>query len=397
NAINKYHNFRHNSNEDYKWMFDQWIWKAGYPVFEVDYFYDENLQHLNLNVRQVQLPDTLTPVFRIPLNIRIKGSNDERTERIEIFDNDETFEFPLRSAPEMIIFDHGNNILDKTYFDKPYDDWKNQLEKSEIAVDRIMALRALNHFLKEDTSRASGKSLIALNQIEALGLLNDVLNNDKFWGVRVEAAKVLAKNFITDRTSTILKESYDMQSDSRIKRVILRALGNSIRTEDADFIKMRIGSEDNNYIVAEGISALGKSLPREQIYDAVIQFAFRNAHRDVVQNAVIVALDSADNKIDDNRIKKTFMDIASGTDVEGRLRINAITALRKYAKDEDVKAFAMKHSDFNFMFVRRAIIGLLANSQDKSIIQFLKNMNENTTDEDLGRIILASIKKIEDS
>ncbi|MDQ3193365.1 MAG: M1 family metallopeptidase [Bacteroidota bacterium] len=28
NAINKYHNFRHNSNEDYKWMFDQWIWKV---------------------------------------------------------------------------------------------------------------------------------------------------------------------------------------------------------------------------------------------------------------------------------------------------------------------------------------------------------------------------------
>ncbi|MDQ3193366.1 MAG: hypothetical protein M3P82_00060, partial [Bacteroidota bacterium] len=71
--------------------------RSGYPVFEVDYFYDKNLQQLNLKVRQVQLPDTLTPVFRIPLNIRIKSSNDDRTERIEIFDNDETFEFRLSS------------------------------------------------------------------------------------------------------------------------------------------------------------------------------------------------------------------------------------------------------------------------------------------------------------
>ncbi|MEP7146382.1 MAG: M1 family metallopeptidase [bacterium] len=396
-AINKYYNSRHKTNADFKWMFDQWIWKAGYPEFEVSYFYDDNLKQVNLNVRQVQRTDTLTPVFRIPVNIRIKSLNEDKTKRVEILYNDETFEFHLSSIPEMIVFDQGNNILDKTYFDKPFADWKNQLEKSEMAIDRIMAVRGLENFLKQDTSWTAGKPPISINQLESLQLLEGSLNNDLFWGVRTEAAKVLAKNFIIDRTSSILKNSYDKQSDSRIKREILKALGNSGRTEDADFIKNIIQSETNDYIVADGISALGKSLPKEEIYDAVIKFAFRAAHRSVIQNAVVNALNSIDNKNDDNRIKKVLMDIAFGIDVDGRLRANALNSLKKYAKDEDVKTLAMKYADFNFMFVKRAIVGLLANSQDKSIINFLKNMKEKTTDEELGKLLLTSIKKIEDS
>ncbi len=48
----------------------------------------------------------------------------------------------------MVVFDYGNNILDKAYFDKPFEDWKNQFMQSEDAVDRIMALRGMERFLK---------------------------------------------------------------------------------------------------------------------------------------------------------------------------------------------------------------------------------------------------------
>ncbi|MEO8665387.1 MAG: hypothetical protein ABI462_07810, partial [Ignavibacteria bacterium] len=202
-------------------------------------------------------------------------------------------------------------------------------------------------------------------------------------------------NFIIDRTSNALKDSYDKQSDSRIKREILKALGNSDRGEDADFIKVKIQSEKNDYIVAEGITALGKSLRKDQIYEVVFPFAFRTAHRNVVQNAVINALDNADNETGDQRIKKYLLDIAFGTDVDGWLRLNALNALRTYAKDEDVKALAKKYADYNFIFVKRAMINLLASSEDKSLIQFFKEMNEKTTDEEFSKFLLAAIKKLE--
>ncbi len=63
---------RASSAEDFKWMFDQWIWKAGYPEFEVNYEYDDNAKEVVLNVRQVQTTDSLTPVFRIRLKSELK-------------------------------------------------------------------------------------------------------------------------------------------------------------------------------------------------------------------------------------------------------------------------------------------------------------------------------------
>jgi aminopeptidase N len=397
NAINKTYNLRHNSNEDFKWMFDQWIWKAGYPDFKVKYEYDSNAKQVILDVKQVQAVDSLTPVFRMPVDIRIKNSFEDKIERVEIKDDDETFRINLSSKPEMVVFDYGNNVLDKTFFDKPFDDWKNQYEESEKAVDRIMALRGLERFLKEDDSPVAGKPPITINQIESLKLFENALNNDKYFGVRIEAAKILGKNFILDRTSTVLKDSYDGQTNPRVKREILKSFGNSDRGEDIEFIKTIIQNETDEYILADAIGALGKCLPKEEVYDAVSPFSNRDSHRNVIRLAVLEALDSADNALPDDRIKKTITDIAFGIDTEGRLRASAINSLKTYAKDEDVKNLAMKYADFNFIIVKRALISLLSNSNDKSVIPFLKNMDEKTTDEELKKLLNASIKKLEDT
>jgi len=380
---------------DNKWMFDQWIWKAGFPEFKVSYEFDEKTKEVVLNVKQIQKTDTLTPLFRIPMEIRFKNVYEDKVEKIEIFDEDETFRTTFNSTPDLVIFDYGNNILDKVFFDKSLDDWKSQLQQSEDAIDRIMALQGLETFLKENESSTAGKPAVTINQMEGLKLFEEILKNDKFWGVRVEAAKILGKNFIIDRTSNKLKDSYESQADSRVKREILKALGNSKRSEDADFIKIKIQNETNNYIVADGIKALTKSLLKEEIYDAVAPFAYRIAHRNIVQSAVIDALDTADTKVDDARIKKIIKDIAFGIEIEGRLRTNAITALKKYAADEDIKELAKKYIDFNFIFVKKALITLLGESGDKSMIKFLNDLKETITDPDMSKHIEKSIKKLE--
>ncbi len=258
-----------------------------------------------------------------------------------------------------------------------------------------MALRGLETFLKEDESSTAGKPGVTINQLEALNLIEENLKNDKFWGVRVEAARVMGKNFIIDRTSNKLKDSYEIQTDSRVKREILKALGNSKKSDDADFIKISIQNELNNYIVADGINALSKNLSKEEIYDAVAPFANRISHRNVIQSAVIDALDTADTKVNDERIKKTIKDIAFGIDIEGHLRANAITALKKYAADEDIKELAKKYINFNFIFVKKALITLLGVSGDKSLIKFLNDLKETTTDPDMSKHIERSITKLE--
>ncbi len=395
-AINKTYNTRHNSNEDFKWMFDQWIWKAGYPKFEVKYDYNESAKEVLLNVKQVQLLDSLTPVFRLPLLVRLKNSKEDKIQNIQISGVVETFRIGLNSKPDMVEFDYGNNFLDKTSFNKSFNDWKTQYYESENAIDRIMALRGLEIFLKEDNSPTAGKPPITIDQIASLKLFGDALNNDAFWGARAEAAKILSRNFIIDRTGNILRDSYEYQTDSRIKREILKALGKSVRSEDADFIQKKIKNESNVYILAEGINALGSMIPKEKIYEVVIPFAGIISHRNVVQAAVIGALVESDSAGTDQKVKEIIKNFAFGTDVDGRLRVIAINSLRKYAKDEEVKRLALKYMDYNFIVVKMALINLITASDDKSVIPLLRQLNEKTTDEGLNELLAGSIKKLED-
>lgn len=395
NAFNEYYNTKHDDNKDFKWMFDQWIWKAGYPELNVKYDHDENDRKLTLYVKQVQKIDTLTPVFRLPVNVRIKNSTTDRIEKLEVMDEDETFVIDIDAAPDMIVFDHGNNFMDKIYFEKPFTDWKNQYEFSEFAVDRIMALNGLENFLKEDTTSIAGKPPITINQVEALKVFENALNNDPYYGVKIMAARILGKNFVLDRTSDVLKNAYANQSSPRVKREILRSLGNSQRTEDCGFIQAMITDEKNNYIVADGIYALAKCMDRTLMYDFISKFNERPSHRGYLQFAVVDALDSADNSVNDPRIKELIKNSAFGTDVESRVRTNAIGSLRQYAADEDIKALAMKHAEQSAIFVKRALISLLGNSKDKNVADYLRRLKDKTTDESMKTLISSSIKKIE--
>lgn len=367
NSINK------TTGKDYKWMFDQWIWKAGQPEFFVSYEFDENKKELDLKVRQLQKEDSLTPLFKIPMDIRVKEKNNDEIYKIEIKEKEQIFKFPCTSAPEFVVFDFGNKILDKLYFEKPFDDWKNQLLKSENAVDRIMALRGLERFLKPDMSETAGKPAITIDQSETLNLFESSLNNDKYWGVRFEAAKILGNNPVVNINIDILKNSYDIQTDSKVKRQILKSIGSSRNNFNSEFISEKIKNEKNDYIVADGISSLAVCMNKKDIPEFVIPFAERNSHRDVIKRSVIRALDSANTEGTDIQIKNILMNIAFGKDIEGRLRTAALNSLAKYARDSDVKDSALKNLDYNFIFVKNSMLNLLALSGDRTLIPILND------------------------
>jgi aminopeptidase N len=388
-AINKTWNDDPNLDQpprDFKWMFDQWIWKAGHPELEVKYEYDEEAKGILLNVKQVQKLDSLTPLFRFPVDIRVKSNSEDIIKRLEISREEETFKIKSDMIPLFVQFDYGNNILDKTVFLKNKLDWTHQINYSEDAIDRIMGIRGLEKLLIKNEAL-----LKEWNNI--IDIINESLE-DKFLGVRCETAKLLGK-IKNEKVLKVLYSAYDKQTHPRVKRAILEALGNTGKRESADFILRKIKNENREYIVAEGIEALSKVLPKEEIYDNVISFVNIPSHRHVIQTAVIKALDNADNEISDDRIKKALLDVAFGIDVNSRVRTTAITALIQYAKDEDVKLLAKKYVDYNFRTTKQALIELLGESGDKSLIGFLKELNDNITDGWINYCIKNAIVKLE--
>ena len=396
-AINKTWNDNPNLDQpprDFKWMFDQWIWMAGYPELEVRYEFDRDNEEILLNVKQVQKLDSLTPLFRFPVDVFIKADDqgvltgylEDKMLRIEISKEEETFRTKFKDGPSWIVFDYGNNILDKTIFYKDLMEWWYQIRKSENAIDRTMGIRGLGDFYYL-TSLENEKNIV-------IEMLRTFLLNDDFWGVKCEAAKELG-SIKNEKTVEYLQEVYDKQTHPRVKRAILEALGNIGKREAADFILSKIQNEEREYIITEGIEALSKVLPPEEIYDNVIAFVNIPSHRHVIQTAVVKALDIADNEISDNRIKKALLDVAFGIDVNSRVRTVAIIALKQYAKDEDVKSLAKKYVDYNFRTTKQALIELLGESGDKSLIGFLKELNENTTDGWINYCIENAIDKLE--
>lgn len=382
------------SDVDFTPLIEQWILKAGYPEFNVNYNYDENKKELTLNVKQVQKLDSLTPVFRLPMDIRVKSAGEKIIKRIQINSADETFVIPVKGKPDFVIFDYGNNIMDKTYFNKPFSDWVNQIIQSEDAIDRITGLRGMQNFIKDKLPE--NKLVKFDDNADGYDILQNSLNEDTFWGVRAEAARILAFAGDKNRACGILIKSYDNQSNYPVKREIINSIGKLNTAGSRDFILNILKKESDGYIIAQCISAV-KNFDKSEIYEIVIPFINKESHRNLVRDNVLEALDTADNQIDDARIKDAIMSIAFGKDIESMLRSKAINSLKKYAKDDDVIKKAKEVISINSPFVRRSAVNLLANSMDKTQTAFLKDLEGKTTDESLKRTITSAIKQLEEN
>ncbi|MCB0724612.1 MAG: M1 family metallopeptidase [Ignavibacteriae bacterium] len=425
-AINKTVNADPNLDQmpkDFTWMVDQWIWKAGYPEFEVSHSYNKNSKEVVLNIKQVQKTDTLTPSFQVPVDVRIYGQGNDTIVPIFISGSDITWTIPFPVQPEFVQFDYGNKIMDKTIYVKFKEVFSSldnnrktvyynpvlQFKNSENAIDRIMAIRR------------EANELILPSQIKNIrGYdFNDykVFYEDKFWGTRKEAIdfytflmtnpnikyKILPKNIIIvdgkkesgfKQIFDFIRTKYNTEPNSRVKRAMLAALGKSKDKEDIKFIKDAIASATNEYIISDGIKALGEALPKEQVYDAVMPYIFKPSHRWIITNAVVEVLDSADNGAPDPRIKDALISVAFGKDIESRTRTKALTALLDYAKDPEVMELAKRYVDYNFRETKQALIKLLGRSGDKSLIPFLQEMNGKTTDTSINKSIEDAIKEL---
>ncbi len=161
------------SGQNLQWFFDQWVYKAGHPVFNVSYQWNEQAGNIALTVRQTQKMDSLTGVFRMPVDIGISTAAGEVTHRIEILKKDSTYTLPASAKPTLVIFDKGDWLIKELKFDKSFDEWKYQATSATSLVDRILGLQALARMPKEG---------------DVISVFIDRMLHDQFWAVRRDAA-----------------------------------------------------------------------------------------------------------------------------------------------------------------------------------------------------------------
>lgn len=136
------------------WFFDEWIFKAGAPEFEVEYRYGRD--SLFLRVRQVQRQDSLTGVFRMPLPLEFYLKNRVISDTVWLSRAEEIFTFPMPERPRFVIFDAGDAMLKTVRFSRADDELVAQLDAPRM-IDRYLAARELTATTR-DRSTASRRS-----------------------------------------------------------------------------------------------------------------------------------------------------------------------------------------------------------------------------------------------
>ncbi len=197
--------FEDGTGKNLYWFFKEWVYSAGYPKLDLTKSWIDSLHALALHVKQTQVGDTLTTVFRMPVRVELIAGNHHRTAQVTLASADTTFYLKCVRNPDLVIFDPGNHILKEMHFEKSEQEWLFQLAQAEHAIDRLHALNALKKSFKGDSvvQRAIAKQS----------------RTDSYWGMRREAIRFLGTVHPEWAKSTLLAAAHDPKSLVRAEAV----------------------------------------------------------------------------------------------------------------------------------------------------------------------------------
>jgi aminopeptidase N len=219
-------------------LFDQYVFRGGHPEYKISYSWDGDNNFAKLTVTQTQSEKELFDL-RIPIGF---GYADNRTQTFtfRIHEKEQTFYIPLEKKPDFISFDVGNNFLKTVTLEYPISELKAQLKYDSDPVSRIYAATAV--------AKKGG--------LEAIAALSEALTQDPFWGVRVEAAKQLAKIQLDQAGASLIKGLQD--ENPKVRRAVVEALGEIKNFECYEAIKNVLEKGDASYYVeASAARSLG--------------------------------------------------------------------------------------------------------------------------------------------
>lgn len=236
---------RATTGQELGWFFHEWVFMAGHPDYDVVAAYDAKTKVEKLTVRQTQQPDSITPIFDMPVEVAFHGANGERKQvQVRDYLPSQEFNIPLEFEPQWVAFDP-DDLIDKTlHFEQPDEALIAQAKKDPSMMSRLWAVQQLG--------------IAPPDREKAVSALAWVLIHDSFHGVRVEAAKSLG-SVATDSAKTALLSAL-RQPDSQVRAAAVQALGHFAKDPAVFNALVTILRSDNSYAAESAAAgALGKS------------------------------------------------------------------------------------------------------------------------------------------
>ncbi|HXR32637.1 MAG TPA: M1 family aminopeptidase [Verrucomicrobiae bacterium] len=356
-------------------FFNQWIYGAGAPKLDVSYTYDEIKKQVVLTVKQIQKREGFVGLFRFPVDVEITNSSGPKLYNLVVSKESEGFPMPSDTAPRMVLFDKGTQILKFIEFKKDKKEWLFQLKNASELADRADAAVALGKIKNDD---------------EVAAALGEALRRDKTDGVRITAAKALGK-LGSPAASRQLLDSLSSVAQPWIRNHVVEALGD-FKDDTGIETKLRaMAREDNSFRSrAAALQALGR-MKAPNAYDALTAAVNSDSPDGFLRDAALRAF----GPLGDDKAVPLLRDWASpGKNMESREA--AISSLARLQKDnkEITNQIAGYLSEPHFT-IRLTALFALGSRGDASAIPALEALlKSNDLSIEVAPMIRAQIERL---
>jgi aminopeptidase N len=333
-------------------FFNEWVYGAGAPKFDLAYTYDDAKHQVALKVKQTQKVEGYVGIFHVPVDLEITTPSGPKLYTISVSKDAETFVLPSDAAPLMVLFDKGGYLLESAEFHKEKKEWLYQLKNATDFFDRADAAIALGRIKNDD---------------EVVSALGNALNADKAWGIRALSADALGR-IGGPAALKLLLGALNTNDDPSARHRIVAALGNF--KEDAGVAAKleSIAHEDHSYRArASALLALGH-LKSSNAYGVLEAAVAGDSPDGFLRDASLRALGSLGN---DKAVPLLREWSAVGKPIETRAA--ALASLARLDKDDKdlTRQIAAYLSEPHFP-IRETAIAALGNRGDASAIPALE-------------------------
>ena len=359
-------------------FFSQWLYGAGAPKFDLAYKYDDAKHEVALTVKQTQKIEGRVGLFRIPTDVEITTSSGPTLYPVTVSKDSEVFNFHADSAPLMVLFDKGGQVLKSVEVHKETKEWLYQLKNASEVGDRADAVRALSKIKSDD---------------EVLQALAGALRNDKSWGVRADAADALGQ-IGGAAAAKQLFDALDSVKEPFIRNHIASALAN-FKNDPSIVAKLdSLAREDGSYRVrGSALQSLGRLRAPSAL--ATLQAAVTGDSPDnILRDA---ALRSFGFLADDKAVPLLLQWSAPGHPNESRQA--AISSLARLEKDnKDITKQLASHLNDPEFPIRFSAIFALGTRGDASAVPALEALlSSNDLSIEMAPMIKEQIERLQSS
>ncbi|MDJ0537472.1 MAG: M1 family metallopeptidase [Microcystis sp. M53603_WE2] len=366
-------------------LFDQYVYRGGHPDYKVAYSWDNQNNLAQLTVTQTQDEKELFDL-KIPVAFAYLNS-DDLTYNLRIHQKEQSFYFPLAQKPDFVKFDRGNNFLKTVTLEYPIGELKAQLQQDTDPISRIYAAIAI--------AKKGG-----LEAIEALGTS---LENEPFWGVRVEVAKQLATLGLDQAVTALIKGLNDEKA--QVRRAVVEGLSEIKTLDSYNALKSLLEAGDASYYVeaaaARGLGsmAVGQLQNKEgEIIDLLNHILqSRKGWNEVVRAGAIGGLSQL--KTSPAALESILTYTALGTPQP--LRLGAIRALGAISSGQSTDKLTVilerleTIAKETFFLTQVAVCNALGQIENAKAIVILQALSDRTPDGRVRRVAEEAVQKVQ--